>query len=107
MKCSKGEGKEKGRGRSAGCEMVAADVAIKMSGVEIQLVGVQIEVKDVAGGCDQVERIHFTRFPESNFLFDDSQQGAIVVVLCSPHGGVQFLFDGFLFGQFFTAGPIE
>ena len=72
---------------------MAADVAIKVGGVEVKLIGVEVKVEDIAGCRDEMERVFFALVPESDFLFDNAQQSAARVILSAPHGGIDFFFD--------------
>lgn len=83
------------------------DVTVKMRGVQVRLVGVQITVEEMFGRGHEVKDVFFTRIPEPDFLFDDSDERSAAVIDGSPHGGVEILPEAFLFWQLFCGGPVE
>ena len=82
-------------------------MSVEVGGVEVELIGVQVTVENIAGSGGQMENVFGARIPKADFLLHDTDHRAAVMINGAPHGRVQFLLDALLFRKFLGCCPVE
>ena len=72
-------------------QSVSSHMPIKMRGVEVDLIGMQVTVENWAGRLQKVKNVGFCGIPESNFLLQNSDQRSLCMIQGAPHRGIQIL----------------